>query len=80
MDAAASRAIFDGLRGARVVDADGTVLTHGSDLEGGAPPGIPPELSALSDDIDEQLQVVAAGHAFFGDRNDATLAFFAAHP
>ena len=49
-------------------------------LEGAAPPGIPPELSAFSDDIDEQLQVVAAGHAFFGDRNDATLAFFAAHP
>lgn len=80
IDAAASRAIVDGLRAARVVDADGTILTHGSDLEGAAPPGIPPELSAFSDDIDEQLQVVAAGHAFFGDRNDATLAFFAAHP
>jgi hypothetical protein len=80
VDAAASLAIVDGLRAAQVVAADGTILTHGSDLEGAAPPGIPPELSAFSDDIDEQLQVVAAGHAFFGDRNDATLAFFAAHP
>jgi hypothetical protein len=80
VDAANSRAIFEGLLGARVVDASGTVLTHGSDLEGSAPPGIPASLAAFSEDVDEQLQVVAAGHAFFGDRNDATLAFFAAHP
>lgn len=63
-----------------MIDEAGTVLAHGSDLEGGAPPGVRVPLAAFSADVDEQLQVVAAGHAFFGDRNDATLSFFAAHP
>lgn len=80
IDLDASRSVFEGLLAARVVDEAGNVLAHGSDLEGAAPPGIPEPLAAFSDDVDEQLQVVAAGHAFFGDRNDATLSFFAAHP
>jgi len=80
VDGAASRAIFDGLVAGGVVDATGNVLKHGSDLEGAAPPGLPSAYAALADEVDEQLQVVAAGHAFFGDRDQETLAFFGAYP
>lgn len=79
IDATESERIFGGLVEAGVVSESGEVLVYGSDLDGESTiPGVPSEFADITREIDEQLQVVAAGHAFVGDRNEATLDFFAA--
>lgn len=81
IDANSSRQIFDGLVASGSVRADGTVMAIGSDRDDDAPlEGVPTAFADRTKAISEQLQVVAAQHAFYGDRNDATLTFFAAHP
>lgn len=80
LDPAMSREIFSGLVDAGSVAADGTVLAGGSDRDQTSSlRGVPAAYASFTRRIDEQLQVVAARHAFCGDRNQATLAFFDAH-
>lgn len=81
IDAEASRAIFDGLVAGGAVAADGTVLAGSSDADDPATglPGLPSAYAAYADAVSEQLRVVGAQHAFYGDRNAATLSFFDAH-
>lgn len=76
-----SAAIVQGLVEAGVVSPEGEVLMAGTDLDDASTiPGVPLEYADFTREIDEQLQVVSAGHAFAGDRNEATLDFFADHP
>lgn len=81
LSTADSVAIFNGLVGGGSLAADGTVLLTSSDMDTGGEgvPGLPAAYAAASDRVREQLRVVAAQHAFFGDRNQETLAFFTNH-
>lgn len=80
VDAAASRAIFDGLVAAGSLGADGTVRTAGDDQASDSSlAGVPAAYAPFTRAIDEQLQVAGARHTFYGGRATETLDFFEAH-
>jgi len=80
---AASRLIFDGLVAGGALRPDGTVTFVSTDaVVWGTflpPQGIPAAYTSHAERIAEQLRVVGADNAFYGDRNAATLDFFDAH-
>lgn len=76
-----SKTIFDALVASGVLASDGTVLVMRSENIPDMPlPGLPSRYAMYEKQIVEQLLVVGAQHQMYGDRNAATLDFFAAHP